>query len=47
MLANFVLLNLDLMIDDIAIITLKLDRDYCEPKVTHSKSIIYILKNDV
>ena len=47
MLANFVLLNLDLMTDDIAIFDLQFDYDYCEPKITYAKSIIYILINDV
>ena len=47
MMANFVPLTVDPMIDDIAIIALQVHLDYCEPKIIHVKSIIYILLNDV
>ena len=47
MLANFELLTVDPMIDNIAILALQIHHNYCEPRVTHVKSIIYILLNDV
>ena len=47
MLANFELLTVDPMTGDIAILAVQVHRDYCEPKVIHGKSIIYILINDV
>ena len=34
-------------IDDITILALQLDHDYCEPKVIHTMSIIYILIYDI
>ena len=47
MLANFELLTIDPMIDNIAILVVQVYHDYYEPKVTHAKTIIYILINDV
>ena len=47
MLANFELLTVDPMIDNIAILALQIHHNYCEPRVTYVKSIIYILLNDV
>ena len=47
MLANFALLTVDPMTDDVAILAVQVHHDYCEPKVTYEKSTIYILINDV
>ena len=47
MLANFELLTVDPMTDDIAILALQFHHNYYEPKVTHAKSILYNLLHDV
>ena len=47
MLANFELLTVDPMTDDIAILALQFHHNYYEPKVTHANVMIYILINDV
>ena len=47
MMANYVPLTVDPMTDDISILALQVHYNYCKPKVTHAKSIIYILIYDV
>ena len=40
MLANFELLTVDPITDNIVILTLQVHNDYCAPKITHAKAII-------